>query len=227
MAIWIVLIGLLMVSQVPTIALKSVRLPQQLIVPMLILLVLGVCRAVLRARTRHRHRHGRLPAAHPVRRMEVQPPEEPPRAVADRRRGPAATGPAAGCGCGSRAGSGWPAGCPTARRCRVSGGSGSTGRAGRAGRPAARRSADGQTAHAAAHHLTETAAPCPEPRCPPHVLEFLRAANPCGHRVQPPGRPAGLGRHLVPARGRRPHPGQHGRRPPPARATCGTTRGCR
>ena len=37
-----VLIGLLMVSRVPTIALKSVRLPQQLIVPMLILLVLGV-----------------------------------------------------------------------------------------------------------------------------------------------------------------------------------------
>jgi len=41
-SIWIVLIGLLMVSRVPTIALKSVRLPQQLIVPMLILLVLGV-----------------------------------------------------------------------------------------------------------------------------------------------------------------------------------------
>ena len=41
-AIWIVVIGLLMVSQVPTIALKSVRLPPQLIVSMLILLVLGV-----------------------------------------------------------------------------------------------------------------------------------------------------------------------------------------
>ncbi|MGS0686019.1 CDP-diacylglycerol--serine O-phosphatidyltransferase [Nakamurella sp. GG22] len=41
-AIWIVFIGLLMVSRVPTIALKSVRLPPQLIVPMLILLVLGV-----------------------------------------------------------------------------------------------------------------------------------------------------------------------------------------
>jgi CDP-diacylglycerol--serine O-phosphatidyltransferase len=41
-SIWIVFIGLLMVSQVPTIALKSVRLPQQLIVVMLILLVLGV-----------------------------------------------------------------------------------------------------------------------------------------------------------------------------------------
>ena len=41
-AIWIVLVGLLMVSRLPTIALKSVRLPQQLIVPMLILLVLGV-----------------------------------------------------------------------------------------------------------------------------------------------------------------------------------------
>ncbi len=39
---WIVLIGLLMVSRIPTIALKSVRLPAQLIVPMLILLVLGV-----------------------------------------------------------------------------------------------------------------------------------------------------------------------------------------
>ena len=40
-SIWMVLIGLLMVSRVPTIALKSVRLPPQLIVPMLILLVLG------------------------------------------------------------------------------------------------------------------------------------------------------------------------------------------
>jgi CDP-diacylglycerol--serine O-phosphatidyltransferase len=41
-AIWVVFIGLLMVSQIPSIALKSVRLPPQLIVPMLILLVLGV-----------------------------------------------------------------------------------------------------------------------------------------------------------------------------------------
>jgi len=41
-ALWIVLIGFLMVSRLPTIALKSVRLPQQLLVPMLILLVLGV-----------------------------------------------------------------------------------------------------------------------------------------------------------------------------------------
>jgi CDP-diacylglycerol--serine O-phosphatidyltransferase len=41
-AVWIVAIGLLMVSRLPTIALKSVRLPPQLIVPMLILLVLGV-----------------------------------------------------------------------------------------------------------------------------------------------------------------------------------------
>ncbi len=41
-AVWIVFIGLLMVSRIPTIALKSVRLPPQLIVPMLILLVLGV-----------------------------------------------------------------------------------------------------------------------------------------------------------------------------------------
>ena len=41
-SIWIVLIGFLMVSRVPTIALKSVRVPPQLIVPMLILLVLGV-----------------------------------------------------------------------------------------------------------------------------------------------------------------------------------------
>ena len=41
-AIWVVFIGLLMVSQVPSIALKSIRLPPQLIVPMLILLVLGV-----------------------------------------------------------------------------------------------------------------------------------------------------------------------------------------
>ncbi len=39
---WVVVIGLLMVSRIPTIALKSVRLPPQLIVPMLILLVLGV-----------------------------------------------------------------------------------------------------------------------------------------------------------------------------------------
>ena len=38
-SIWIVLIGLLMVSRIPTIALKSVRLPPQLIVPMLILLL--------------------------------------------------------------------------------------------------------------------------------------------------------------------------------------------
>ncbi len=41
-AVWIVFIGLLMVSRVPTIALKSVRFPPQLIVPALILLVLGV-----------------------------------------------------------------------------------------------------------------------------------------------------------------------------------------
>ncbi len=41
-AIWVVFIGLLMVSQVPSIALKSIRLPPQLILPMLILLVLGV-----------------------------------------------------------------------------------------------------------------------------------------------------------------------------------------
>jgi CDP-diacylglycerol--serine O-phosphatidyltransferase len=41
-SIWIIFIGLLMVSRVPTIALKSVRLPQQLIVLMLILLVLAV-----------------------------------------------------------------------------------------------------------------------------------------------------------------------------------------
>jgi CDP-diacylglycerol--serine O-phosphatidyltransferase len=41
-SIWIIFIGLLMVSRVPTIALKSVRLPQQLIIVMLILLVLGV-----------------------------------------------------------------------------------------------------------------------------------------------------------------------------------------
>ena len=40
--IWVVFIGLLMVSRVPSIALKSVRLPPRLIVPMLILLVLGV-----------------------------------------------------------------------------------------------------------------------------------------------------------------------------------------
>ena len=41
-SIWIVMIGLLMVSRVPTIALKSVRVAPQLIVAMLILLVLGV-----------------------------------------------------------------------------------------------------------------------------------------------------------------------------------------
>ena len=41
-SLWMVLIGLLMVSRVPTIALKSVRLPQQLIVPALILLLVGV-----------------------------------------------------------------------------------------------------------------------------------------------------------------------------------------
>ncbi len=41
-AVWIVFIGLLMVSRIPTIALKSVRFPPRLIVPMLILLVLGV-----------------------------------------------------------------------------------------------------------------------------------------------------------------------------------------
>lgn len=39
---WVVVIGLLMVSRIPTIALKSVRLPPRLLVPMLILLVLGV-----------------------------------------------------------------------------------------------------------------------------------------------------------------------------------------
>ncbi|HEY4991330.1 MAG TPA: phosphatidylcholine/phosphatidylserine synthase [Nakamurella sp.] len=46
-SIWIVFIGLLMVSRVPTIALKSVRLSQQLIVPMLILLVLAVYALVI------------------------------------------------------------------------------------------------------------------------------------------------------------------------------------
>lgn len=41
-SLWIVLIGLLMVSRLPTIALKSVRLPKQLILPLLVLLVLAV-----------------------------------------------------------------------------------------------------------------------------------------------------------------------------------------
>lgn len=41
-SLWMVLIGLLMVSRVPTIALKSVRLPQQLIIIALILLLVGV-----------------------------------------------------------------------------------------------------------------------------------------------------------------------------------------
>ena len=41
-SIWIVFIGLLMVSRVPSIALKSIRLPTKLILPMLILLVIGV-----------------------------------------------------------------------------------------------------------------------------------------------------------------------------------------
>lgn len=41
-AAWLVVVGLLMVSRVPSIALKSVRLPAQLIVPMLVLMVVGV-----------------------------------------------------------------------------------------------------------------------------------------------------------------------------------------
>jgi CDP-diacylglycerol--serine O-phosphatidyltransferase len=41
-AIWVAFIGLLMVSRVPSIALKSIRLPTKLILPMLILLVIGV-----------------------------------------------------------------------------------------------------------------------------------------------------------------------------------------
>ncbi len=41
-AAWTVLIGLLMVSTVPTIALKSVRVPQKWITPLLVLLVFGL-----------------------------------------------------------------------------------------------------------------------------------------------------------------------------------------
>jgi CDP-diacylglycerol--serine O-phosphatidyltransferase len=40
--LWLIAIGLLMVSRIPTIALKSVRVPPGLIVPLLVLLVLGV-----------------------------------------------------------------------------------------------------------------------------------------------------------------------------------------
>ena len=38
---WIILLGLLMVSRLPSIALKSVRMPQSLILPMLARLGLG------------------------------------------------------------------------------------------------------------------------------------------------------------------------------------------
>jgi len=41
-AIWTVAIGLLMVSRVPSIALKSVRVPQQLMIPGFLLLIVGV-----------------------------------------------------------------------------------------------------------------------------------------------------------------------------------------
>ncbi len=41
-ALWTIFCGLLMVSRLPTIALKSVRVPPRLIVPLLILLVFGV-----------------------------------------------------------------------------------------------------------------------------------------------------------------------------------------
>lgn len=40
--VWAILMGLLMVSRLPTIALKSVRVAPQLVVPMLVLLVVGV-----------------------------------------------------------------------------------------------------------------------------------------------------------------------------------------
>jgi CDP-diacylglycerol---serine O-phosphatidyltransferase len=40
--LWLIAIGLLMVSRIPTIALKSVRVPPRLIVPLLVLLVIGV-----------------------------------------------------------------------------------------------------------------------------------------------------------------------------------------
>lgn len=40
--LWLIAVGLLMVSRIPTIALKSVRVPPRLIVPLLVLLVLGV-----------------------------------------------------------------------------------------------------------------------------------------------------------------------------------------
>lgn len=40
--VWAIAMGLLMVSRIPTIALKSVRVPPRLIVPLLVLLVIGV-----------------------------------------------------------------------------------------------------------------------------------------------------------------------------------------
>jgi CDP-diacylglycerol--serine O-phosphatidyltransferase len=40
--VWAIVMGLLMVSRLPTIALKSVRVPPRLIVPLLVLLVIGV-----------------------------------------------------------------------------------------------------------------------------------------------------------------------------------------
>jgi CDP-diacylglycerol--serine O-phosphatidyltransferase len=43
---WIILLGLLMVSRVPSIALKSVRMPQALILPMLVLMVVAVAALV-------------------------------------------------------------------------------------------------------------------------------------------------------------------------------------
>jgi CDP-diacylglycerol--serine O-phosphatidyltransferase len=43
---WIILLGLLMVSRVPSIALKSVRMPQALVLPMLVLMVAAVAALV-------------------------------------------------------------------------------------------------------------------------------------------------------------------------------------
>ncbi len=87
-SLWVVFIGLMMVSRVPSIALKSVRMPPQHDGAGAGAAGARRGRAVRRARAGHRRRHGGLPAAPAVRRVEVQPPEEPPRAVAAGRPAP-------------------------------------------------------------------------------------------------------------------------------------------
>ena len=92
--------------------------------------------AVLRAGTGRRSPACSSTSLHmPVRGVEVQPPEEPPRAVAPGRAASGGAGRPAGSGCGCRGATGSPAGCPTGRQLRPPGASRRSGTGGAAGCP--------------------------------------------------------------------------------------------